>query len=54
VVKLSPLYHGNELLRGFTLGMVDWTMVGHAAFLVIMGVVSAAIASRRLDSMLRK
>ncbi len=54
VVKLSPLYHGNELLRGFTLGMVDWTMLGHAAFLVVMGLVGAAIASRRLDGMLRK
>jgi lipooligosaccharide transport system permease protein len=54
VVKLSPLYHGTELLRGFTLGMVDWTMLGHAAFLVLMGVVGASIAARRLDGMLRK
>ncbi len=54
VAKVSPLYHGTELLRGFTLGMVDWTMIGHAAFLVVMGVVAAAIASRRLDGMLRK
>jgi lipooligosaccharide transport system permease protein len=54
VVKLSPLYHGTELLRGFTLGMVDWTMLGHAAFLVVMGVVGASIAARRLDGMLRK
>ena len=54
LVKVSPLYHGNELLRGFTLGMVDWTMLGHAAFLIVMGLVSATIASRRLDRMLRK
>jgi lipooligosaccharide transport system permease protein len=54
VVKVSPLYHGNELLRGLTLGMVDWTMLVHAAFLIVMGVVSGAIASRRLDRMLRK
>ncbi len=54
IAKLSPLYHGTELLRGFTLGMVDWTMLGHAAFLVVMGVVGAAIAARRLDGMLRK
>ena len=54
VVKVSPLYHGAELLRGLTLGLVDWTMLGHAAFLVVMGLVGAAIASRRLDGMLRK
>ena len=54
VVKLSPLYHGAELLRGFTLGIVDWTMLGHAAFLIVMGLVGATVASRRLDGMLRK
>jgi lipooligosaccharide transport system permease protein len=54
VAKVSPLYHGTELLRGFTLGIVDWTMLGHALFLVVMGLVGAAIAARRLDGMLRK
>ncbi|MEA1903927.1 MAG: ABC transporter permease [Actinomycetota bacterium] len=54
VAKISPLYHGTELLRGFTLGVVDWSMVGHAAFLVVMGLVGAVIANRRLDGMLRK
>lgn len=54
IVKISPLYHGTELLRGLTLGIVDWTMLGHALFLVVMGLVAAAIAARRLDGMLRK
>jgi lipooligosaccharide transport system permease protein len=54
LVRLSPLYHGTELLRGFTLGMLDWSMLGHALFLLVMGLVAAAIASRRLDGMLRK
>ncbi|HJQ77138.1 MAG TPA: ABC transporter permease [Acidimicrobiia bacterium] len=54
IAKFSPLYHGTELLRGFTLGVVDWTMLGHGAFLLVMGLIGAAIASRRLDGMLRK
>lgn len=54
LAKISPLYHGTELLRGFTLGVLDWTMVGHAAFLLVMGLVGASIAARRLDGMLRK
>ncbi|HXV70709.1 MAG TPA: ABC transporter permease, partial [Acidimicrobiia bacterium] len=54
IVKFSPLYHGTELLRGLTLGRVDWTMLGHAVFLGVMGIVGAAIAARRLDGMLRK
>lgn len=54
IAKISPLYHGTELLRAFTLGVIDWTMLGHAGFLLIMGVIGAGIASRRLDGMLRK
>lgn len=54
IAKISPLYHGTELLRGFTLGVIDLTMIGHAAFLVVMGLIGAAIADRRLDGMLRK
>jgi lipooligosaccharide transport system permease protein len=54
VVKLSPLYQGTELLRGFTLGILDWSMLGHALYLIVMGLIGAAIASRRLDGMLRK
>jgi lipooligosaccharide transport system permease protein len=54
VAKLSPLYHGTELLRGFTLGVIDWSMLGHTVFLVAMGLIGATIASRRLDALLRK
>lgn len=54
LVQLSPLYHGNELLRGFTLGELDLTMLGHAGFLLVMGLAGAAVAARRLDGMLRK
>ncbi|MEE8488723.1 MAG: ABC transporter permease [Acidimicrobiia bacterium] len=54
VAKISPLYHGTELLRGFTLGALDWTMLVHALYLLVMGLIGAAIANRRLDAMLRK
>ena len=54
LAKISPLYHGNELLRGFTLGVLDWSMIGHAMFLIVMGLVGALVAARRLDGMLRK
>lgn len=54
IAKISPLYQGTELLRGFTLGVLDWSMLGHAAFLLAMGLFGSAIANRRLDGMLRK
>jgi lipooligosaccharide transport system permease protein len=54
IAKISPLYHGTELLRGLSLGVLDWSMLGHVAFLLVMGIVGALIANRRLDGLLRK
>jgi len=54
IAKISPLYHGTEMLRAFSLGIFDWSLIGHIAFLVIMGLIGARIASRRLDGLLRK
>jgi len=52
LTKISPLYHGVELIRGLTLGTLDASMLGHIAFLVAMGVVAATIASRRIGKLL--
>ncbi len=52
VARFSPLYHGVELIRGLTLGILDVTMVGHGAFLLVMGLVGLSIASRRIAGLL--
>jgi lipooligosaccharide transport system permease protein len=54
ILRLSPLYHGTEMLRAFSLGIFDWSLAGHIAFLLAMGLIGARIASRRLDGLLRK
>lgn len=54
IARFSPLYHGAELLRGFSLGVLDWTMLGHVAFLLVMALIGAAVANRRFDALLRK
>jgi lipooligosaccharide transport system permease protein len=54
IALVSPLYHGVELIRGFTLGVLDWSMVGHVVFLLVMAAIGATIANRRFDSLLRK
>lgn len=54
LARISPLYHGTELIRGFSLGVLDVSMIGHIAFLVVMALIGAAIANRRFDSLLRK
>ncbi len=52
VARLSPLYHGVELIRGLTLGVLDWSMLGHVAYLAVMGVAGAAVAARRVAKLL--
>jgi lipooligosaccharide transport system permease protein len=54
LVRLSPLYHGNELLRSLSLGIIDWSLLGHAAYLLALGLAGATIAARRFDGLLRK
>ena len=54
LARLSPLYHGTEMLRAFSLGIFDWSLAGHVCFLLMMGLIGAFIASRRLDRLLRK
>ena len=50
--RISPLYHSVEVIRALTLGIFDWSLLGHVAFLVAMGAVGATIAGRRLASLL--
>ena len=37
-----------------TLGTFDWTIAGHVAFLVVMGMIGVTITARRLDKLLLK
>jgi lipooligosaccharide transport system permease protein len=52
ITRISPLYHGAELIRGLTLGVLDPTMIGHAAFLIVLGSTGMVIASRRIKILL--
>jgi lipooligosaccharide transport system permease protein len=52
ITRISPLYHGAELIRGLTLGVLDPTMIGHAAFLIVLGSIGMLIASRRITKLL--
>jgi lipooligosaccharide transport system permease protein len=52
VVRATPLYHGVELERGLVTGAVGPGLLGHAAYLTVMGAVALSIATRRLDRIL--
>lgn len=52
VARLSPLYHGVELIRACTLGSFDGSLAGHMAVLAAMGGVGVAVAARRVGRLL--
>lgn len=54
LVQLTPLYHGVDLLRQLSVGVVGPQTLVHVAYLTAMGLVGLAIVSRRLDRLLLK
>ncbi|TDP96330.1 ABC transporter permease [Labedaea rhizosphaerae] len=52
VVECLPLYHGIELMRGLTSGVVGWSMLGHVAYFAVMAVIGLVVASKRLGKLL--
>ena len=52
IVRVTPLYHGVELMRGLTLGIVGWDLLGHVAYFLVMGAAGLAVANRRLHTLL--
>jgi lipooligosaccharide transport system permease protein len=52
VVRATPLYQSVALLRGTDLGMFDWAMLGHVAYLAAMGLIGLRVTARRLAHLL--
>jgi lipooligosaccharide transport system permease protein len=54
LVQLTPLYHGVDLIRSLTTGIVGPGILVHIVYLAAMGLVGLAITSRRLTRLLLK
>ena len=53
VVRWTPLYQGVALCRALTTGEVHLGLLGHVAYLLAMVLIGVAVASRRIDGLLR-
>jgi len=51
VIRGTPLYQAVALLRGLDLGLFNVSLLGHAAYLVAMGVLGLMVTSRRLAAL---
>jgi lipooligosaccharide transport system permease protein len=52
VVECLPLQHGIALLRALNAGVLDWSLVGHAAYFVAMAAIGLVVTARRLERLL--
>jgi len=52
LVRCTPLYQGVAMLRALTTGQVGPALIGHAAYLLVLGGVAVVIAARRLEGLL--
>ncbi len=54
IVRALPLYHGIELVRSLCMGSVGAYQLVNVAYLLALGLVGMALASRRIDGLLLK
>jgi lipooligosaccharide transport system permease protein len=54
LIQLTPLYHGVDLLRGLSVGVVGPETLVHVGYLTLIGLLGMAVVSRRLDRLLLK
>lgn len=51
LVKIFPLWHGVELVRGLTTGALYWGMLWHVLYYVVMIVVGLVFTTKRLRAL---
>jgi lipooligosaccharide transport system permease protein len=52
VVRCTPLYQGVALIRGLDAGLFTWSLLGHALYLLALGLVGLTVTARRLAILL--
>jgi lipooligosaccharide transport system permease protein len=52
VVRCTPLYQGVVLCRAADLGIWDWVLLGHVAYLAVMAIAGVLVVRRRLGQLL--
>jgi lipooligosaccharide transport system permease protein len=51
VIRLFPLAHAIDLVRGLTLGNISWALLGHAMYFVVMIVIGLFFTTKRLNAL---
>ncbi len=54
MIKIFPLWHGIELIRGLTLGQVSWSLLWHVLYFSVMVGVGMVATTKRLTKLFMK
>jgi len=54
LIGFLPLYNAIEIVRALTTGRVDWSILGHVVYLIVVGILAFSIAMRRLERSLMR
>jgi lipooligosaccharide transport system permease protein len=51
VIKILPLWHAIEMIRNLTLGIINFSLLGHIAYFLVMIVVGLFFTTKRLNAL---
>jgi lipooligosaccharide transport system permease protein len=51
IIKTLPLWHAIEMIRNLTLGVINFSLLGHIAYFLVMIVVGLFFTTRRLNAL---
>jgi lipooligosaccharide transport system permease protein len=51
IIKTLPLWHAIEMIRNLTLGIINFSLLGHIAYFLVMIVVGLFFTTRRLNAL---
>ena len=51
VIKTLPLWHAIEMIRNLTLGIINFSLLGHIAYFLVMIVVGLFFTTKRLNAL---
>jgi len=51
VIEALPLYHGIQIVRSLSLGIIQWSLVVHVAYFVVMIGIGLTFTTKRMRAL---
>jgi lipooligosaccharide transport system permease protein len=51
IIEALPLWHGIQIVRELSLGIIHWSLLGHIAYFAVMIITGLFFTTRRLRAL---